>query len=172
MNIIAQILGCLGLLSLFISFLYNKKNIVMQSQIASNIFFAGQYFLLGAISGMIMCIISGIRYLVVGLFEKNNKKVPFYIPFIFIIIIILPVFFMHFNVIEMFPIIANLLYSIAIFSKNKKALRIVTLITSSLFIGYNTFFRAYPSLIGNIIELLISFVAIYKFDINEKTSRK
>lgn len=168
MDILAQILGVLGLISLLVSLVYTKKDITVKSQVLSNVLFASQYLCLNAIPGMIASIISAIRYLVSGIYLKKNKKVPVIIIFLFVACIIIPIIFLNYGIMGIFPLIATLIYTIGIFLNNTKLLRIITLITSSLFIGYNVFVKAYPSLIGNILELLISFVAIYKFDINDK----
>lgn len=172
MNIYGQVLGVLGLVCLFISIIYTKRDIVGKTKFIANILFAGQYFCLNAVAGMVMCIFSAIRTLVFNIAKKDKKRLPFFILILFIGILITPMFFIHFGVIDMFAIVATFIYTIGVWSNNHKLLRIFTLISVSLLIGYNVFVKAYPSLIGNIIELLASFIAIYKFDIDDNNRKR
>ena len=58
MYILAQILGSIGIITLFISVQYNSKRQILAFQIAANLFYGLQYLCLGAIPAMLMSIVA------------------------------------------------------------------------------------------------------------------
>lgn len=172
MYILAQVFGTLGIITLFFSVQYNSKKQILGFQIAANLFYAIQYLFLNAIPAAVMSIVSLLRCIVFFLFEKKNKKIPAYVLAIFIALIIVLAKFLNYGVMGFFPIICTLLYTIGIWQKNLNIFRIITLITACIWIGYNVFVGAYPSLIGNSFEVLTSLIAIYRFNLNESDNKK
>ena len=73
---------------------------------------------------------------------------------------------------SLLPIIAVVLYSISLYKGNTKIIRIIELISCSLFIIYNIHVNAYVGLISTIIELLGSLVILVKLDIVKKCDGK
>lgn len=172
MFILAQILGSIGIITLFISIQYNGKKQILEFQVASNIFYGLQYLCLNAISAMLMSIVSLVRYVIFFVFENKNKKVPIYVLVVILALIIVTSVFLNYGVMELFPVLCTLLYTIGIWQKNLNVFRIITLITACIWIGYNVFVGAYPSLIGNIFEVITSLIAIYRFNLNESRNKK
>ena len=88
MYIIAQVLGIVGVISLFLSILYNNKKQIVILQIISSLFYGLEYLFLNAIPAMIMSFISLLRCIIFYLFERKNKKVPVIVLIIIILAII------------------------------------------------------------------------------------
>lgn len=162
MFILAQTLGGIALIILVISFQKDERKTLLKYQIFSSIFFALQYLCLNAITGCLMNIMTAIRNYV---FRRYKEKVPImYLIAVLLIMILLSI--ISFNgIISLLPTIAVMLYSIAIWYGNLRLIRIVEVISCSLFIFYNIKVLAIVGLISTLIELASALVAIYKFDI-------
>lgn len=167
MQIVAQVLGALGIISMILSVQFNSKKQVLGFQIAANSLFAFQYLCLNAISAVVMSFVAALRCIVFFLFENKGKKVPIWVLGLFLLlIIVLFIFFKH-GIIGVFPLICTFIYTIGIWQKNLNVFRVITLITASLWIGYNVYYHAYPSLVGNVFEVITSLIAIYRFNLDD-----
>ena len=147
MQIVAQVLGALGIISMVLSVQFNSKKQVLGFQIAANSLFAFQYLCLNAISAVVMSFVAVLRCVVFFVFENKGKKVPIWVLGIFLVLITVLFVFLK--------------------SGNLNVFRVITLITASLWIGYNVYYHAYPSLVGNIFEVLTSLIAIYRFNLDD-----
>ena len=172
MYILAQIFGMFGIITLFLSVQFNSKKQILGFQIAANLFYAIQYLVLNAITASVMSFVSVLRCIAFFVFEKKNKKVPVYVLVIFIALIIILAKVLNYGIMGFFPVVCTLLYTIGIWQKNLNIFRIITLLTACIWIGYNIFVGAYPSLIGNVFEVLTSLIAIYRFNLNESEIKK
>lgn len=162
MFIVAQILGTIALIILIMSFQKNNKKILLKYQIFSSLFFSLQYLCLNAITG---CLMNGMTIIRNLIFYKYNKKVPVIYLIIVISAMILLSIISFNGLISLLPLLAVILYSIAIWQDNLKLTRIIEVISCSLFIIYNIKVLAIVGLISTIIELISAIVAIYRFDI-------
>lgn len=172
MYILAQLCGTLGIITLFFSVQFDSKKQILGFQIAANLFYAIQYLFLNAIPAALMSVVSLLRCIVFFIFEKKNKKVPIYILAVFLTLIIILAKFLNYGMMGFFPVVGTLLYTIGIWQKNLNIFRIITLLTACIWIGYNIFVGAYPSLIGNVFEVLTSLIAIYRFNLSESDNKK
>lgn len=75
------------------------------------------------------------------------------------------------GLISILPMIAVVIYSIALWNGNLTIIRITEIISCSLYIIYNINVLAITGLIATIIELLGALFAIFKFDIKVKKAR-
>ena len=82
MQIVAQVLGALGIISMVLSVQFNSKKQVLGFQIAANSLFAFQYLCLNAISAVVMSFVAVLRCVVFFVFE--NKSDSFGLSFGFI----------------------------------------------------------------------------------------
>ncbi len=67
--------------------------------------------------------------------------------------------------ISLLPMLAVILYSVAVWIGNLTMIRIVEVISCTLYILYNIEVRAYTGLIATIIEMVGAIIALYKFNI-------
>lgn len=172
MYILAQIFGIFGIITLFLSVQFNSKKQILRFQTAANLFYAIQYLLLNAITASLMSFVSVFRCIVFFIFEKKNKKVPIYILVVFLALIIILAKFLNYGIMGFLPVVCTLLYTIGIWQRNLNVFRIITLITACIWVGYNVFVGAYPSLIGNVFEILTALIAIYRFNLSESDNKK
>lgn len=161
---IAQLFGIIALLILIMSFQKNKKDTLLKYQIFSSLLFALQYLFLNAISGCLMNLMTVVRNLI---YKKFKDKIPIvYLILIIICMIILSLIFYK-GIISLFPTLAVILYSIALWQTNLTITRVTEVISCSLFIIYNVQVLAISGLLSTIIEMLSVIIAIYKFDIKK-----
>ena len=73
--------------------------------------------------------------------------------------------------ISLLPVIAVISYSIALWIGNLKVVRIVETFSCFLYIIYNIYVFAITGLISTVIELGMTVVAIYRFDVRKKVVR-
>ena len=168
--IIAQVFGALALTILIISLQKNNKNKLLMYQSVSSLLYAFQYLFLNAYTGCFMNLICMIRNLIFHRYTKTRPPV-----YLLIITIILMMFFSSLSytgVISLLPMIAVILYSIALWNGNLTVIRIMEIISCTLYIIYNIKVLAIIGLIATVIELLGAVVAVYKFDISRRKKHK
>ena len=165
MNILANILGVIGIVFLVVSVQCNKKSSILIFQIFANIFYGLQYLTLGAFSAGVMSIVSLLRCLIFYSYDRKGKLVPLWLFLILALSIIFPIFFTYDGILSLFPIVATLVYSYATWQKNLSLFRKLVLSVSILWIIYNFCVGAYISVIGSVFEFVSSLLAIYRLDI-------
>lgn len=164
--IIAQIFGAFALIILIISFLKNNKEKLLKYQIFSSLLYAIQYVFLEAYPGALMNIACMLRN---WIFKRYNEKRPpiFWLLFVIALMIVFSIFTFK-GFISLLPMLAVILYSIALWVGSLKVIRVIEIISCSLYIIYNIYVYAYIGLIATIIELIGAIVALYKFNIKKQ----
>ena len=160
--LIAQLIGAVAFIILIFSFQKDDAKKLFRYQIASSLFFSIQYLLLNAMSGFFINIVGLFRNYV---FSKCDKKVPFIWIFIVIFIMLLIILVSFDGLHSILPIIAGIIYTIALGYKNLKFIRIAEIISCILFIIYNIYVYAFVGIVSSIIELAFGLIAVYRFDI-------
>ena len=166
--IIAQIIGSIALIVLIISFQKNEKKKLLKYQMFSSLLYAIQYAFLGpeAYTGCLMNLTSMVRNFAFKRYE--NKRPPIYLLIIIIALMITLSLISFENLISLLPMLAMVLYSIAVWNGNLKIVRITDIISCLLYIIHNIVVQAYTGLIATIIEMLGAMAAIYKFNIKKE----
>ncbi len=168
--IIAQIIGILALIILMLSFQKNEKKLLLKYQIISSFLYALQYVFLGAYTGSLMNLTCMVRNFIFN--KYNNKKVPIHWLIIIVILMIVFLLISYIRTISLLPMLAVVLYSIAVWYGNLKLIRCTEVISCTLFIVYNIRVLAITGLIAIMIELIAALIAIYRFDIKQLNSNE
>ncbi len=168
--IIAQIIGILALIILMLSFQKNEKKLLLKYQIISSFLYALQYVFLGAYTGSLMNLTCMVRNFIFN--KYNNKKVPIHWLIIIVILMIVFLLISYIRTISLLPMLAVVLYSIAVWYGNLKLIRCTEVISCTLFIVYNIRVLAITGLIAIMIELIAALIAIYRFDIKKLNSNE
>ena len=163
---IAHVIGLIALIFMIISFQTKKQAKLLKFQIISSLFFAIQYFLLNAMSGFFIFLFTTIRNVVFSRYK--DKKVPMFLIIIYLSIVILFSYASYTNIYSIIPGISSILFTLALYSKNMKTIRIIDVIICVINILYNFNVKAYTSLISCILEMLSSIIGIIRFDIKNK----
>lgn len=168
--IVAQIFGALALTILIISLQKNSKTKLLLYQSISSLLYALQYLFLNAYTGCFMNLICMIRNMIFNQYPK--KRPPVYWLIITIVLMIFFFSLSYTGVISFLPMIAVILYSIALWHGNLTVIRTTEIISCSLYILYNIKVLAITGLIATIIELVGAILAVYKFDIKKKKENR
>ncbi len=165
--VIAQIFGTIALIVLIISFQKNEKKKLLKYQMFSSLLYAIQYAFLGpeAYTGCLMNLTSMIRNFIFKRYE--NKRPPLYLLIIIVALMITLSLISFEGLISLLPMLAMVLYSIAVWNGNLKIVRIADIISCLLYIIYNIVVQAYAGLVATIIEMLGAMVSLYKFNIKK-----
>ena len=161
--IIANILGTIILLISTFSWWQKIKEKVLKMQIISNIFACIQYtflFTTGGFSGILIKIVAIIRDLLNIKKEKykflQSKNVLIILLIIYAIIGIVT----FKNFISIFSIIAAVSYTILIWPKSVKSVRIAAVVSSIFWIIYNICVQAYLAAFSSSITCVSSLLAL------------
>ena len=168
--IVAQIFGALALTILIISLQKNSKTKLLLHQSISSLLYALQYLFLNAYTGCFMNLICMIRNMIFNQYPK--KRPPVYWLIITIVLMIFFSSLSYTGVISFLPMIAVILYSIALWHGNLTVIRTTEIISCSLYILYNIKVLAITGLIATIIELVGAIITVYKFDIKKKKENR
>lgn len=166
-----QILGGIALVCWVLSIQMKKKDKILKMQILANLFYAGQYFLLGAFSAVSMNLVSTIRSVLYAENETKGKENSNFSFIIFINVILLLGILTYDSLLSLLPIFITLLYTYATWQKNTKVIRITFLLAAFIWIFYNSMVGAYAPLIGNVIEIISGIVSIIRFDLKKESNK-
>ena len=176
MNILSYFMSTIALALYCGSYFFNNKKKYLVLQLTGNVFLSLSYFFMGAYFTMVSVVIGIGRGLICYTYEKNDKKVPWYmiwglclinvLSYIIINYIILSGASSPWDVLYMF---ASCMYAITFAMRNITLMRYVVLIPHLSAIFYNLLAKApISSAISYGIEFIITVVAIVKFRIQEK----
>ena len=163
MVILAQILALFAILFWVISILLkNKKNILLMQVIANGIY-GIEYLLLGAFSAASMNFLSFLRLLVYYFYALLNIKMPKWILFVFIALVLLFGIITYDGLISLLPIIITVLYTYVFWQNNLNVARIIYIVAAIIWIYYNYEVGAYVGIIGNILEIITGLISLIKY---------
>ncbi len=172
MNIPAQILGLLGIITNAIGIqLKNKKNILIAFMLA-NLFFGLSFLLLKGYSGAVICLVATIQTFIKYLFDKKNIKFPLYLIIVYIVIAIICGLFTYRGLIDILPVLCSVLYTLAIIQHKESNLRIITLVNIILWTIYDFVVGAYTAGINDVVLTFSTMIAIFRYDILSKKKNK
>lgn len=167
MDLIAQIIGFVGLAVSIMAFQFKKHRAIVMTKSASELIFSIQYILLGAWSGAILDFISVIRNLLYGhLVKKNRSTTPVIIAFG--IFVVATGFVAYDGWVSLLPVVSKLLTTISYGMKKEKWLRLITLPSCIFWILYNCYIGVIAGVLVDSLALISLLIAIYKFDIRKQ----
>lgn len=170
---IAQGVGILGLLVMLISLFQKNKDRMLGYVVFNGIFFGIEYLLLGAYSGMFSNFFGIFRTYISKEKEKYKNLNKWYILLFFIIgYAIIGLISFNGKIVSLLPIISEIIYVIALWQKDVKKIRIGTLLMVILWLIYDIFVKAYPSMITDLIVMSSTIVAIVINDILKRKEVK
>ncbi len=163
MVVLAQVLALFAILFWVISILLkNKKNILLMQVIANGIY-GIEYLLLGAFSAASMNFLSFLRLLVYYFYTSLNIKMPKWILFVFIALVLLFGIITYDGLISLLPIIITVLYTYAFWQNNLNVARIIYIVAAIIWIYYNYEVGAYVGIIGNALEITTGLISLIKY---------
>ena len=165
MDYIPQIIGFIGLVLLVSSLQSNKKGVILFLQIFANLFYGLQYILLNSLSGGMMSLISLIRCVVFYYYDKKGRKdIPETSCYILIVECIVIGIFTYTNIFSVVALVAQLVGTLAMWSRNGKTIRVLQLFcVSPLWLVHNIFVFSIGGIICEVFNLCSIIVSLIRF---------
>jgi uncharacterized membrane protein len=182
-EIVAQAFGIVGMILNIIVFQQKKQKNVLIFQFFAALTFAVNYLLLGAIVGGLLNIVGALRSVVFYFEDKTKARaLPWLIVFAVAFGVSYPLTFLAFGtepsaknfIIEILPVIAMIIATVALRAGKSKTVRSLGLISSPMWLVYNCFSGSIGAIASEILNLTSIVVGIIRLDLkkNEETEEK
>ena len=162
MEITSQILGLFGFLFFILSIQMKSKKMILLMQLISCVFYSVAYGFLGALSAVLIDIISIFRCSLFGYYDIKNKKSPIIIPIILVILSLLVGIYSYHNFYDIIPVVISIIYIISTWQDNSLIIRLGFITGAILWIIYNLSVGAYTPMIGNFFEITSGIIAMIR----------
>lgn len=164
--ILIRLFGILGLILSIIPFQFKKHKHIVLIKMCSELSFAVQYMLLGAWTGALLDLVSGLRnFLFYKFVEKKRSTLPVILAFSALVIAL--GIGSWAGPISLLPVLAKVITTVSYGMKNERLLRYITIPSCFLWITYNALAGSAEGIICDSITLVSIIIAIYKFDIKK-----
>ena len=170
-DVTAQVLGILALLAMVLSYQQKERKRLLWFQLGSNALYAVSYFLLGANTMVVMCIVNVARSFV---FSKNDTKwgkSRFWL-YLFLAVALVGGIVTWSGWLDLLIIAATLLLTVTLYSTNLRFMRKVFLILPFMYIAYNVAHKSYGGIGNDVFCIVSAMIAIWRFDIKKKSAEK
>ncbi len=167
-EIIAQIFGVMGSISIVLSNWQKSKNKMMIFVLLDSVFYFIQYMLLKAPAGAVTNIVSFFRVILFSKKEKIKMKNNNIILYMVLIVYLILGMLTFKTFIDCLPIIATIIYTIFLWQDNTQKIRIGSSIMFFMWMIYDIFVKAYFGAIAECFLLITSLLAIIKTKIEYK----
>ena len=168
--IIAQIFGTLGIITSVISMQFKKRQAIFLALLFLMIFSILNFVFLDEFSGTYISLFAILEMVINYILEKKNKPIPKPLIVFYVIanIVIGALTFRSF--IDIFPIIAALIFCFTLLTKNEQTIRKEMFLNQTAWLIYDFYIGAYAFAISNILTLISITIAIFRF--SKKKSKK
>ena len=133
-------------------------------QIIINILISIQYFLLEALTGVIVSITNVIRCIIFYNYKKKNKEPSKTFLILFIIIAVVSGILTWQNRFSIIPIIATIIFTYGLWQDNVKITKICTAITAGNWLVYDIVVRAYSGALEFLLEGISAIIAVIRYE--------
>lgn len=150
----------------------DKKNILI-TQIFASLCYLTIYVIKGAWAGVSIEVLEESKDVIFIEYEKRNKKIPFIILTLFIILLFVFTFIFYDGPGSLLPLIINIILFVSTYFKNPKWIRYVMVLCGFLWGCYNLYVGAYIIVIGNVLEIVSAIISIARFkEVDNKPVKK
>ena len=164
MELIIQLVGVIGIIASIISFQCKKHNSILLFRTLNEAFFAVQYFLLGAYTGMAMNMVGCVRNIIFSKqVEKGRKTTAAMV--IFSALFVLFGIFTWQGAKSILIIIAKVLSTVAYGNKNTTVVRTILFITCTSWLIYNCFVGSIAGVACEAFTLISLIAGVIRLDI-------
>jgi len=168
-DIIAQIIGFVGLGILVYHFQINKRSGMLSWKLLSLIVFTIHFSLLGAWTGAAMNSIGGVRIYIYKFRESRKWADNKIWPYVFIIIFWIFGILTWIDYYSIFPVIGMTTGTLAYWCKKPVHIRLLALISPPVWFIYNFIVGSYAGMIGSIFIFSSTLIGLIRFDILKKS---
>ena len=160
-----QLIGLLAFLVLVLSF-YKKDTIkILIYQMTSNFAYAVHYFLLGAISGAFVSIVSIIRNILFLCVKGKRKIIVPVLAFLYLSC----TYIFYENIYSILPAIANITYMMFMLKNSRKWLLKGETICALMWLIYGIFVKSYSEMLAESILFISTVIQLSKYKKSKDT---
>jgi hypothetical protein len=170
-GVIAQLLGILALVAMMLSYQQKVRVRLLRLQMLSNGLFVVSYFMLGAVTMAVMCLINVIRSYVFSKEETKWAQSPVWL-YVFLAVSLAGGVLSWEGPISLLVIAATLVLTVALYSKNLTFMRRMFLLPPLLYISYNLLNKSIGGIGADVFCLISAVIAIWRFDIRKPGKTK
>lgn len=177
MDIVAQIIGILGMIANILSFQQKSQKGVIAFQFFGSLLFSINFFMLGAYVGSMLNLIGIIRALVFYFKEKTHAHhIAYLFGFSALFICAYVLTFTVFGtepsaknlIIEVLPVVAMIVATVAFRSKNAGDIRKFGLVYSPMWLAYNLFNLSIGAIGCEVLNLASIIIGMIRLDKSKK----
>lgn len=164
LQILIRLTGLLGIACTVIGYQCKKHKAVIGFRTGNELFFAFQYLLLGGYTGAILNGVGIVRNLIFIELVKRDKNTYFW-RFCFSIVFVLSAILTWSGFPSLVFCTGKITTTFVYGSKNMTLVRILTIVTSFMWIVYNLSINAYEAIVSDSLTILSAAIGIVRFDI-------
>ncbi len=169
-EIIIQLIGALGYLTLANSYFNKKKNKTLLVQIIANVLLAVHFYLLSGLTGAVCDIICLTAYVLIYLFDKFKLKRKKLLTALLIPCGVAIALVTYKGIYSLMPIIASCIVIASFMTESQLIVRIVGIVSAICWLIYAIIFKSYVSIVFEVIIIVTTLIAIYRSKKVEKTA--
>ena len=160
---IAQLIGLVGLVLSLLSFQQKKRKNIMLCQMTASLAFCTQLFMLGAITGGCVDLISTVR---TAIFANNGKKwaTSRLWLYLFILLMIGAGILTWENAWSLLPILGAVLSTVALWMKEERYIRLISLFVGPCWLIYNLVNGAYTGALNELLAMTSIVIGMIRHD--------
>ena len=166
-EIITQLVGYVALILAMVSFQMKKRSRLMAFQMSASLAFCIQLLMAGAITGGCLDFISFIRTIIFSMNDKYKwAKSPWW--FVFFLALLITVGFATWGGwISICAILGAIFSTIALWMKDPKKVRLISLLVAPCWIIYNIYYGTWAGVINEVIATTSIVIGIIRLDIKK-----
>ncbi|MEN8905051.1 MAG: YgjV family protein [Clostridiales bacterium] len=163
-NIITQIIGLFGFISIVYSFQNNDRRKILYFQILGNILFCLHFYLIGSPTGSAMNFLGIVRGLLFN--QRNDKKWADNVIFMYIFLFVFSLagYLTWEGIFSFLPTLGAVIGTIGLWIKNPSRIRTLCLIASPCWLIYNIHSNSIAGILTETFVTVSIIVAIVRFD--------
>lgn len=162
--IVSQVFVIFAVLTFGFSYLTKDKKKIMILVTMTSLFYGVEYFLLGALSGVAVNIISIIRNVWFYINAKNNKKNSVWILIILSALLVILGIITYTNIFSIIPIVATIMFTYSVWQDNNKVYKYMAVPMSIMWIVYNFICGSILGVIAESVILIFEIVGIMRYE--------
>lgn len=167
MEIAAQVVGLAGLICSLLSMQQKERKRILLLQMFASALFCTQLFMVGAITGGCIDFISFVRTVI---FSQNSRKwasSPVWLG-VFILAMIGTGILTWQDAWSLLPIAGSILSTVAMWMKNGKQIRLISLFVGPCWLIYNLIHGAYTGALNELLAMASIVIGMLRHDLRRK----
>ena len=171
MFILAQVVSLLAAGVNAIAVQQKTKVQIMLGYVVAAVLFTVSFALLGAYVGAVACLIIGIQTAISYFFEKKGvHRLPTWLIGVFLVTSLGAGVVTYQGLIDILPILGSMLYVWLLAATKEKNIRRLSALSISLWVIYDFSVAAYVMAVTDLIFLISTIVAIFRYDLRGESS--